>query len=83
MLKLEDIITKMKSQIDTNKEKIGKTDISEVSTDDTLTTGLVEANEKIHNIDDSLGTQVTYRTVKQSNGDYWLYITTKENAGNA
>ncbi len=83
MLKLEDIITKMKSQIDINKAKIGKTDISEVSTDDTLTTGLVEANEKITNIDNSLGTQVTYRTVRQSNGDYWLYITTKENVGNA
>ena len=50
MLKLEDIINKLKEQIDKNTEKIGSTDISQVSTDNTLTKGLVEANNKITTI---------------------------------
>lgn len=77
MLKLEDIINKLKEQIDNNTRKIGTTNISSVSSDGTLTKGLVETNNKITTINNKLGTQVTYQTVRQSNGDYYLYITTK------
>ena len=76
MLSLEKIINKLKYQIDTNTSKIGHTDISEASSDDTLTTGLVEADIKIKDVQKHMGTQVTYQVVKQNNGDYYLYINT-------
>ena len=78
MVSLEKIINKLKYQIDTNTSKIGTTDISEASSDDTLTTGLVEANNGIKSINLRMGTQVHYRVEKQANGDYYLYIDTYE-----